>query len=763
MKKLLFVASILLALAASGQLKNNLPSSVQKFYLERANYLEMTKLPNVPNWASQTISYAQPRLIDGMEMIDAFIDIRDSSVIPSLKAAGVKVNCEFDGFVTAQIPMSRLDYVCGMVGVTNVEISRTVDVCTDTTLSVTHAGQLINGSEFGLPKGYDGTGVVVGIIDFGFDFRHRAFMRADNRNISRIVRVYNTADSTGHPVVIGGNTMPGTVFMGAQLDTMTTDDPSGYHGTHTASIAAGTHVNGYGGMAPGSDIVLCAPSTFKWGFLETEVLNCIKYIYSYADSVGKPCVISMSVSTPFGPHDGQDRISKTISQLVGPGRIFVIAAGNNGAKNFYAYGNSTPTAPMSILVGCDNSRNDDAYYYEHVQVDIWNRAKNTRPVCQFFILDKLTGRIVWKSNYITSYARIDPSEFSDYFEPDPANGTGYLAALISLNPNNYKFDLDANVHNLRTKSYWENDNGGRTSRYHICISVYPPSVTNPRLASSCMVDAWACHGRISRNNVGTVYVEEVNENGDTVTRAVNDYFRAPSDYVSIGTYAVADSIISAGGYIGRNCYYSIKNEGLVYDNFNPTVGSNYRYTSFQISGYGPTGKALPTVTAPAVNVVSAVSRYSSYAWGNAASMRDEYYNTWGALTGTSMAAPTVAGIIAQWLQIKPDLSPGDVKRIIAETSIKDSFTMSETGYRFGANGKIDAWAGAMYLLSNMVIPGDVNGDGFIGIDDIVRLIDYILYDITDNVVVEALDYNQDGLIDIVDVTDMIDYIVNPEE
>ena len=128
-----------------------------------------------------------------------------------------------------------------------------------------------------------------------------------------------------------------------------------------------------------------------------------------------------------------------------------------------------------------------------------------------------------------------------------------------------------------------------------------------------------------------------------------------------------------------------------------------------------------------------------------------------------MAAPTVAGIIAQWLQIKPDLSPGDVKRIIAETSIKDSFTMSETGYRFGANGKIDAMAGARYLLRNIVIPGDVNGDGFVGIDDIVRLIDYILYDITDNVVVEAMDYNQDNLIDIVDVTDMIDYVINPEE
>jgi len=759
MKKLLFAAGIMLALVASGQFKNTLPMSVQQFYHERAVYDQMTKQAVVPEWASHTMSYAEPRLIGGIEMVDAFIDINDNGVIETLKAAGVKVNCAFDGFVTAQIPMKRLDMVCNLPGVTNVEISRTVEPCTDSTLRVTHAGQVINGTQNGLLKDYDGTGVVVGIIDFGFDFKHRAFMRADDRTLSRIVRVYNTADTTGHPVVIGGNTMAGSVFMGAQIDTLTTDDPSGYHGTHTASIAAGTHVSGYGGMAPGADIVLCAPSSFKWGFLETEIINSIKYIYSYADSVGKPCVISLSVSTPYGPHDGKDRLSKAISQLVGPGRIFVIAAGNNGGKNLYTYGTTTQNMPMSMLVGCDNSRHDDALYYEHVQVDIWMRQQNTRPICQFIILDKLTKRIVWRSDYISSYSVIYPSEFSQYFEADAANGVGYLQALVSLNPNNFKYDLDANVHNLRSKSWTEDEDGVRTSRYHIGISVYPPSVTNPRLASTGTVDAWICHGKLSWS-YDYVYIDEVNENGDTTTRPVS-YFRQPMNLVSIGTYAVADSIISAGGFIGRNSFYSLRNNTVMYDNVNKTVGSFYQYTSYQTQGYGPTGKALPTVTAPATNVVAAVSRYASYSNSNAAVMRDAYNNTWAALTGTSMAAPTVAGIIAQWLQIKPDLSPGDIKRIIAETSIKDDFTQGSYGYRFGANGKIDALAGAKLLLANAIIPGDINGDGIIGIADIIRLIDYILTGNIDGNAA-ALDYTQDNIIDIADVTHMIDYVISSD-
>ena len=474
MKKLLLVACALLAFTASSQLKNeNLPASVRQFYMELHGYEAMKKLPSAPGWAKQTLSYAEPRMINGVEMIDAFIDITGSNVIPSLKSMGVKVNCEFDGFVTAQIPMKRLDYVCGMPGVTNVEISRIVNVCTDSTLSVTHAGQVLNGTQNGLPGKYDGTGVIVGIVDYGFNYNHRAFKRADNLRLSRVVRVYNTADDTGHPVILNGSTAQGTVFMGAQIDTMTTDDANAYHGTHTACIAAGTHVNGYGGMAPGADIVMCAPASFKWGFLETEVINCIKYIYSYADSVGKPCVVSMSVSTIFGPHDGKDRFSKAISQMVGPGRVFVIAAGNNGSKNQYAYGTSRHNLPLSILLGQSNSQYDEAYYYRHIQVDTWVRQTGTRPILQYIILDKQTRHIVWKSELISSYAYITADQFSDFYEPDPANGEGYLEALISLNPNNSKFNLATYLHNLRCKSFYVNSSGTLSSRYQFHLNLSP--------------------------------------------------------------------------------------------------------------------------------------------------------------------------------------------------------------------------------------------------------------------------------------------------
>ena len=758
--------AMLALIAGAAQLYNVLPVGVQRYLEERKMLQSLENSNRSLNQLGIKPTFVSSRTVDGVEMIDAFIDFDNPAALERIQTLGVHVGSIFDDFATAQIPVNALEEVSATPGILNVEISKLLELCTDSTLSVTRAGLVINGTQNGLRHNYDGTGVIVGVIDSGFDYQHLAFRSADDTTKTRIVRVYDLLDSTAHPVVTPNTTLPGRVFMGEQIDTLTSDGTS-THGTHVASIAAGMHVNGYGGMAPGADIVLCVCRNLNLLVSEVDVVNCIRYIYSYADSVNKPCVINLSISTLNGAHDGKDRISKAVAQRTGPGRIFVISAGNTGSSAQYSGGPSTLDKPFSFLLGYDNNGiNDDddkSYYYPTTTNEIWTRGVNERPALTFHIYDKMTQRIVWESTIITLYGRVDWTEFQDYFEPDTTvNESGYMYAFISQNTSG-KFEATTNLFNLKNKSFTVDSAGVISTRYQIGVTIYPPVLAHPRLPDSCYVDMWICVGqRVYPPSF--VCFDDVTENGDTTERKVYGYYAMPNNDVSICTYAVHDSVISAGAYVGRNSYAPLYYPDTVHENV--VLGKIIGFSAYQAEGCGPTGKALPTVCAPGYDVVAAGSRYSYFAQSFLNTVMEVDGNYWGVMSGTSMSAPTVAGIIAQWLQANPELSPGNIKDVIAHTAIKDEFTMDESlSKRYGPNGKIDAMAGIRYILDRMPMEyqiGDVDGDGEIDVNDLTMMIAYILGLDSEGIVLEAADLDDDGVIDVNDVTSLISFILNQE-
>ena len=79
-----------------------------------------------------------------------------------------------------------------------------------------------------------------------------------------------------------------------------------------------------------------------------------------------------------------------------------------------------------------------------------------------------------------------------------------------------------------------------------------------------------------------------------------------------------------------------------------------------------------------------------------------YY--WKAESGTSMSAPVMTGVIALWLQANPQLTPSDVRQILAQTAYHPEADETYPNYRYGY-GEVDAYKGLLCLAELTGIEG----------------------------------------------------------
>ncbi len=196
----------------------------------------------------------------------------------------------------------------------------------------------------GLETPYTGKGVVIGVIDQGFEYAHPAF--AD-----RVVRWGSSAS--------GG----GLTQSQPRRDLL---DEVG-HATHVANIAAGSPVKGSDnyGIATGASLILISSD-----FDESSVLKQAAAVKSYAETNGMPWVINMSFGGVIGPHDGSTDYDRNMSALTGPGGIMVAAMGNEGGENMHAY-REIEDANTPVYLYCQPQSGND----EQVIIsEIWGTA-----------------------------------------------------------------------------------------------------------------------------------------------------------------------------------------------------------------------------------------------------------------------------------------------------------------------------------------------------------------------------------------------------
>jgi serine protease AprX len=120
-------------------------------------------------------------------------------------------------------------------------------------------------------------------------------------------------------------------------------------------------------------------------------------------------------------------------------------------------------------------------------------------------------------------------------------------------------------------------------------------------------------------------------------------------------------------------------------------GTNGGGGSFTLDGRTWTWYDRPTLTAPGVNIISTRAASPIGVIGTPDDINliePAYLPFYTTLSGTSMAAPHVAGIVALMLDANPNLSPAQIKQILQETATPMSgYASWEVG-----NGYVNAYA-----------------------------------------------------------------------
>lgn len=256
----------------------------------------------------------------------------------SITAAGGRVYDRQGDIAIVLLPLDSVESLAQSPDVSRIEASAPCRALLDSTRIVTRADLAHTGRA--LPQAFEGEGVVVGVMDIGFDLTHPTFYDAEGR--PRISAFWDmlAPNDTAFPV--------GRSYRAADIPAIghATDGLLQTHGTHTLGIAAGGgHTSPYRGLAPKADIAIVANAVGEdLCFIDslnyyrytsaTDALG-FKYLFDYADTAGKPCVASFSEG--YRPMlDDDDRLyAEYLARITGPGHIIAASAGNESNKQTY--------------------------------------------------------------------------------------------------------------------------------------------------------------------------------------------------------------------------------------------------------------------------------------------------------------------------------------------------------------------------------------------------------------------------------------------
>ena len=506
---------------------------------------------------------------------------------------------------------------------------------------------------------FDGRGVIIGVIDRSFEYRHPAFLDKEGR--SRILALW---DRSGYkPGADGSLPVDSTTIIDG---TDKVDLQGGGHGTHVAAIAAGSEVgNGFHGVAPGASLVLI-PSTFE----AAEVIENVRFIRGFAERRRMPWVVNLSFGSQIGPHDGTTPYDRTLSHLTGPGGVIVAAMGNEGIDNLHV--GTTLQPGQTRYVRFTREKKGENGVYPNAELALWGQTpdRTVRFKVRPYVLTQ--GQLV-----------------------------AYDAAFWKRCA-----DIRSGADRNNLKEHWSIE----LRMNQIRVDVNDPAAE--------VVLAITLPGSAQSERTFHLWAER-HQGAFSPTAAPGhaaEHLAPTADYLVGEGAATIPAAIAVGSFTSRKDYPDALhpnargNRPNVVLNDVDVVGLRSYFSS---NGPGLDSiRVRPTVLAPGSMVCSALNALAPGFNPEAQTTfvadvlkrgdRTFYY---GAMQGTSMASPFVAGCVALWLQASPTLTPADITDIIRRSSRRPTAMNNAEWTPLYGYGRIDAYKGLQLALQHAKTTG----------------------------------------------------------
>ena len=606
-------------------------------------------LTTADSLAAPTINYngARQSILAPLSLIITTQPNTSAQVTEMLTQAGQHATTISNTVVTARVTPEWLTTLSNDTRIVRLTASKRLRPFLQKARQVTGVDRVHAGDNLDTP--FTGKGIVIGVIDQSFEFKHMGFL--DENGKSRIKMLWDRSKDIEKDI----QSKAAPVYnVDALTKTHETYDPGSGHGTHVTNIAAGSkHAdNPFYGVAPKADIVVI-PSSFE----NTEIIEDIRAVKAYASREHKPWVVNLSLGSVIGPHDGSTDYDQAIDRMAqDKGGIVVGAMGNEGDQYFHAFSSFQPGETKQVFIHYEKDQDGNATEDDLTHIDFWGISEVNAE--QFTVTPILA---VKSSNAEQLKVKKYGADFWKKYLDD-----GKVWSEISPKNNRENHFVGVKMNKLLE------DLGSRYKKIIFGVEITAKSTNT----ADATLHGW-------------IYSEEPN------------YAR----FVKAKTDSKFESIKPDNLYIVGEGGASIPS-AIAVGSFTTTVTDQHEkegaHSTFSSNGpWLNPNYPKPAVLAPGASIMSALNKYAPGFDKNNAAYSNRFNNKvyhYGYMEGTSMATPFVAGSIALWLEANPQLSYTDVLDILKETSTKHADMEGEAWTPTYGYGLINVYEGLKLAL-----------------------------------------------------------------